>query len=129
MPKSSRESRTPSRSSAARVSATRAGLGHEDALGELERGRADAGSPWRARPAATVCGQRRAVQVAGRDVDRDGHLQPDRPPLRGLRERGVDDVAGEPVHEAGVLGQRDEVVGEDQAALRVPPAHERLDAR
>ena len=74
------------------MSATRAGLGHQDALGDLEpegrRGQAVAGQA-----VGDGLGQRRCVQVAGRDVDRDRDLQPDRPPLGGLGERGVDDVA------------------------------------
>ena len=102
-------------------------LGHEDALGELEPER---GGRQPVPREAGRDGLRKgcAVEVAGRDVDGDRDLQPDGPPLGRLRESRVDDVAGESVHQARVLGEGDEVVGEDQAALRVAPPHQGLDA-
>ena len=49
-------------------------------------------------------------------------------PGAGLRQRAVEHVQRERADQAGVLGQRDERVGVEEAALRVLPAHERLDA-
>ncbi len=79
-------------------------------------------------PFGDGAGQLGAVQVARRHVHGDRDRQPLGPPLRDLRERGVDHEVGEPVHQPGRLGQRDELVRRDEAAARVVPAHQRLDA-
>ena len=102
-------------------------LGHQGALGELqlEQRRRD---PVPGQRLGHRAGELAAVQVAGGDVDRDGDGQALGPPLRHLRERGVDDELGEPVHEPRGLGERDELVGRDEAAGRVVPAQQRLDA-
>ena len=51
------------------------------------------------------------------------------PPARELAEGLVEHVQRERLHQPGLLGRRDEVARRDHAALRVLPAHERLDAR
>ena len=48
--------------------------------------------------------------------------------VAALRQRRVEDVQRQRADQAGVLGQRDELVRRQQPALRVLPAHQRLDA-
>ena len=67
-------------------------------------------------------------QVAGGQVHRDGQRPAGIGPGARLREGGVQDVAGERADQPGVLGERDELVGKDQAALGVLPAHQGLGA-
>ena len=50
------------------------------------------------------------------------------PPLPDLVQRLLEHGGGQVAHQAGVLGQRQERVGQQQAAGRVLPADERLDA-
>ena len=47
---------------------------------------------------------------------------------RALAQRAVEHPAGQVGDQAGALGQRHELAGREQAARRVLPAHERLDA-
>jgi hypothetical protein len=48
-------------------------------------------------------------------------------PLGGLVERHLQDQAGQRVAEPGFLGERDEVVGRDQAEVGVLPADQGFD--
>ena len=68
------------------------------------------------------------MQVAQRDVDRDGHLVTGRLPHRGLLERVVEHGAGEAVHEPAPLGHRQERGRQQQPALGVTPPGEGLHA-
>ena len=66
---------------------------------------------------------------ARRQVDRDRQLVALRPATRGTgasRRSSTQRVSGD--DQAGLLGERHELVGADQAVARVVPAHERLDA-
>ena len=51
------------------------------------------------------------------------------PGSRGLAAALAQDPAADRDDEAHLLGERDELVGADQAALGVAPAQQRLDAR
>ncbi|ESU47394.1 hypothetical protein P376_4633 [Streptomyces sp. HCCB10043] len=66
------------------------------------------------------------VDVARGDVDRDGHEQALRPPAGDLGERRLQDVLREMRHQTGGLGDGDELVRGDPAALRMHPAHQGL---
>ena len=61
-----------------------------------------------------------------RDVDRDGQRRVGLLPERGLPAGLLEDEEPDVDDQAGLLGDRDELERCDQAALRVPPAHERL---
>src|SRR6185295_19044689 len=54
-------------------------------------------------------------------------VEPGLVPRGDLAQRGVEDVLGELAHDAGLLGERDERAGAEQAALGMHPADERLD--
>ena len=49
-------------------------------------------------------------------------------PFGGFGDRLLDDDAADLRHQARFLGDRDEFAGRDHAALRMVPAHQRLDA-
>src|SRR2546423_1793539 len=66
--------------------------------------------------------------VPHRDVHGDRQVEALLAPARALLERLLDDEERERPDEAGVLCDGDEDVGRDEAALRVLPADERLDA-
>ncbi|OSY51956.1 hypothetical protein BG846_02418 [Streptomyces fradiae ATCC 10745 = DSM 40063] len=69
-----------------------------------------------------------AVHVARGDVHRDGDLQALGAPAGDLAEGRLQDVLREVGHQAGGLGDGDELVRGDAAALRVDPADQRLQA-
>src|SRR5256885_2148270 len=64
----------------------------------------------------------------GLDVHGDRQVEALLAPARALLERLLDDEERERPDEAGVLCDGDEDVGRDEAALRLLPADERLDA-
>lgn len=68
------------------------------------------------------------VDVARGDVDRDRDEQPLRPPPGDLGQRGLQDVFREMRHEAGRLGDGDELVRRNPAAFRMHPAHQGFEA-
>ena len=71
-----------------------------------------------------------AVQEGARgEVDGDGEVEPALAPLARLADRRAQYVMGHRRHEPGVLGDRHELVGHDQAAGRVHPARQGLDAQ
>ena len=111
MPKSSIESRTPI--AAAGRGRLRCGrVGDDRRLGdlELEQRRLDAASGRAG--AATWAGKPDVEQVAGREVDRDRRARARRRcQARNWRSALVEHVQGERPDQAGVLGERDEVVG------------------
>ena len=72
-------------------------------------------------------GEVRALQAAGRDVDRDHQVRGDVLPGRELGDRGIQDPPGHRLDQAGQLGRRDEGVRVEQAPGRVLPADQRLD--
>ena len=73
--------------------------------------------------------ERGVEEGAGREVDRDAELVALLAATRGTwRMRGAEHPAGERDDQAGLLGDRDELLGHEQAVARVVPAHERLDA-
>ena len=63
-----------------------------------------------------------------REVDRDRELQALVAPGAALRSASCEHPHRERPDQARVLGERDELVGEEQAALGMLPAHQRLDA-
>ena len=68
-------------------------------------------------------------QVGGRDVDRHREVRSPRARQSGGLAQGLaDHQLGQRADHAGLLGERDELVGRDHAADGVRPAHERLDA-
>ena len=58
-------------------------------------------------------------------------MRPDPPASNSdrTRERLVEQQVGEPRHQTGLLGQRDELVGHHQAQRRVVPPNQGLDAK
>ena len=86
--------------------------------------------PVRSTIARTLLDEVGLVELAGRDVDR--HARPrrvaERDPARDLLARLLEDPAAELDDQPGPLGERDELVGADTAALGVLPAQQRLDA-
>ena len=63
-----------------------------------------------------------------REVDRDAELVALALPGLDLAHGGAEHPAGERDDQAGLLGDRDELLGSEQPVARVVPAHERLDA-
>jgi hypothetical protein len=49
--------------------------------------------------------------------------------LTAMSSGGADDPIGQRIDEAARFGERDELIGRDNAARRVAPAHQRLDRR
>ncbi len=128
MPKSSSETRTPAAESAASARQRAVRVGHQDVLGDLDDEAVGAHAVLVERGQHAV-GPAVLEQVGGRDVDR--HRQARRPRARHvgrLAQRLADHELGQRADHAGLLGERDELVGRDHAAGRVRPAHERLDA-
>ena len=66
------------------------------------------------------------AQIAAGDVDRDLDGQPLAPPLLGLGEHAVDHVMGDGPHEVGLLGDRQELRGSDDALFGMSPAQQGL---
>ena len=107
------------------------GVLHDRALGQLDHQAAGLEAGDRER-VAHVLDQVALLQMAAGDVDR--HAQPvaggDRVTQRtDLRARVDQHPATELDDPAGFLGDRDERAGHHDAALRVIPAHQRLDAQ
>ena len=127
VPKSSRDIFTPCPVSPARVSAARCGSSSRT-CSVISSWSDPAGTPCRASRAATRAREAGGVDVARGDVDRDRHEQALRPPPGDLGQRRLQDVLGEVRHQPGGLGDGDELVRGDPAALRVHPAHQRLQA-
>ena len=73
-------------------------------------------------------GQLGLEQVAHRDVDGHQDRGAGVAPGHALPHRRLEDEPGQRLDQAGVLGQRDELVGRDVAPQRVVPAQQRLDA-
>ena len=67
-------------------------------------------------------------QRGGRQVHRDAEHASGVAPAAHLVQRLLEHGVGEVAHQAGVLDQRQERVGQQQAAGRVLPAHQGLDA-
>ena len=74
-------------------------------------------------------GQVALDQRARRQVDRDADVETLRAPGAHLAQRVVEHVVGQRDDEAGVLGQRDELVGRQPAVHGVRPAQQHLGAR
>ena len=69
--------------------------------------------------------------MAGADKDQDelaGTEQPFVSHLVELRDRLIEDGEGQVVHRVAVFDRRQEVAGDDERAVGLAPAHERLDA-
>ena len=102
-------------------------VGHDQRLGDLEDERARR-HPVLAQGLVDLPGQAQVGEVAHRQVHGHRHVVALGPPLRDGAQRQVEHRERERRDEAGVLDDRQELVGHDDAALRVPPAHERLEA-
>jgi hypothetical protein len=59
------------------------------------------------------------VQAARRQVDRDADADAGALPVGELRQRGIEAPARERLDQPGLLGVRDELVGQDRAVARV----------
>ena len=127
MPKSSTAMRTPSSLMARSRWAVAVGVAHEGGFGDLDDQRGGVETAH-GEGVADVLDDGVVVELAARDVDRDvegvapgvpgGHL------LAGLAQHPAADLADL----AGLLEDRDELVGLDQTPGRVLPAQQRLDA-
>ena len=71
--------------------------------------------------------QVRIVQVAHRQVHRDRNAEASGVPDTALADRRLEHPATQRRDQAGLLGERNEVVWHDQATPRVLPAHQGLD--
>ena len=80
------------------------------------------------RARADVVDEMVAVELAGGDVDRHVHVALGELPLLRLAARLLDDPAADVDDELRLLEERDERVGLHDAAHRVVPAQQRLDA-
>ena len=89
---------------------------------EVEPARREAG---RGERAERDLHQVAALELHRRQIDRDADRLG---PARGLRAGGAQHPLAERDDQAGLLGERDELAGRDQAALRMVPAHQRLEA-
>ena len=100
-------------------------------LSVISSSRCSGRSPVSDRMRATDAHQALLAELARRQVDRhDDRRQPARPATPGSGAHAVRSTHSPIWHdEAGLLGERDEAVGRDQAPLRVLPAHQRLDRR
>ena len=102
-------------------------VGHHDVLGDLELevlGR-EAARRAAARPRT---GRPRSSRSAGPRFTATLRSKPAAAQLADLLDRAVEHERGQRAGQAALLHQRQEVVGPEQAALRVLPAHQRLDA-
>jgi hypothetical protein len=90
---------------------------------ELEVSRLD---PCLAEQAGDLLGEVEVEHVAAREIDGHRELEALLAPGAALAQPRLEHVERERPDQAGVLGERDEVGGYEQAALRVLPAHERL---
>ncbi len=106
------------------------GIAHDVALGDLELQGA-VGQPGLAQDAGDFRHQVVAVDLPGGQVDADRQL-PRRAvapaPFRQLLGRGLDHMGADLVQQAHVAGERQEVVGHDQAPARMAPADQGLEA-
>ena len=84
--------------------------------------------PVRAQHARDLGRELGVEQAALGDVDGDREVVAGLLPDAELLQRGAQDEARQRLDQPGLLGERDELAGRQQALLRVQPAHERLDA-
>ena len=68
-------------------------------------------------------------QVGDGQVDGHAELAAAVEPAPAVGQRGVEHVQRQRAHQRGLLGDGEELARGEQPALRVLPAHERLDAR
>ena len=78
-------------------------------------------------PAAQLVDEVRPVQLARRDVEADARVEPGVAPFAHLAADGVDHPVADRLEQAHLLGVGDELVGQDEPAVRVVPAQQRLD--
>ena len=100
-------------------------------LSVISRRRWTGSSPVRARISATIGGKVAVGDLAGGEVDGDvegAGVGPLLVPVDRLAAGALLDPAPDRLDQAAVLGDRDEVAGFEQAALRVLPADQRLEA-
>src|SRR5579864_1746176 len=64
-----------------------------------------------------------------RQVDGDPKTGHRLQPFARLSKAGCDNPARHITDEPGLLGERDELIWREMATFRVPPSHQRLDAR
>ena len=126
MPKSSIASRRPRSCSSAMIGSDSAMVLHHRRLGQLDHHavRREAERLDRLEHLA----HRGRLPEHRRQVDRHVQVEPHVAPHCALPAGLVDDPFRDRGDHAGALGQRDELVGHDQAALAVAPPDQRLDA-
>jgi hypothetical protein len=100
------------------------GVADEGALGDLED-KAIEGEVGLTGGGGDVAGKGEIGELGEGDVDGDGEVGGD---VFGGGEDGSEERAGEEAVEAGVFGEGDELVGKDEAALRMLPAGEGFEA-
>ena len=69
----------------------------------------------------------RIVQVAHRQIHADGDVEPAVPPRATLPNGGAQHPVRQLLDQPGLFGKRDELIRRNQPALRMFPAHQRLD--
>jgi hypothetical protein len=99
------------------------GVVYEGALGDLEDETVE-GEVCLLRSKTDVPGEGAVGELGERDVDGEGEVLGDG---SGCGEDGTEEIRGEEAGEAGLFGERDEVVGEDKAAMGMVPAGEDLE--
>ena len=115
MPKSSIATRTPSALNSAESSRGVVGVAHGDALGDLECEVLRV-EPGRGERLVDVDDEGVVVELLARDVDREVERETVLAPDRGLRARGAQHPPADIDDHPGLLEQRDEEVGMDDAA-------------
>ena len=103
-------------------------VGDHGVLGDLELAGWSGSKPCSARSRSTSDGQAEVEQVGGPEVDRDAEVDAGAALSPISVQRAVEHEGGQRARQPALLDQRQEVPGAEQAALRVLPAHERLDA-
>jgi hypothetical protein len=99
---------------------------HHDVLGDLELEVLGAEAAIVKQP-FDLRGEAEVEQVARPEVHRGAEVEPVAAQAANLLDHAVEHERGQGLGQAAVLHQRQEVVGSQQAALGVLPAHQRLD--
>ncbi len=115
--------------SSSRVSTSRLRLGSSSIIVSVtSSSSSSAGTPVSASRCATRSGKPGSSRLRTARFTATGHVEPGVEPFARLLERCPQHEQRERLDQPGALRQRDELAGRHEPALRVRPAHQRLDA-